>query len=264
MDDQYNEIALISLTEEIPLGPTLQRICLPFRMPQLTEVGYTLFINLNELTAKQAVIIPLLAKIECELQNGFMMCTGVFAATANNQITTCEGIFSRPRRSPLNRRKMLVEGIQSYFQSDNRANTNSSTIYSRVRNWFLWIKEKFQNYLYKGRIGSLIKIEKASFKPNSSTNSKPSITTECTSSPKPLVVEYQLPTDCGYSPIYPRELIAGGNKIEPDEFTWLASLVYEKNESAFGHCSGSVISSRYVLTAARCVNNNTHANLGKV
>lgn len=63
---------------------------------------------------------------------------------------------------------------------------------------------------------------------------------------------FEFPTECGYSPIYPRELMDGGYKIEPDEFSWLASLEYA-NESAFGHCSGSVISSRYVLTSGNCI-----------
>lgn len=63
---------------------------------------------------------------------------------------------------------------------------------------------------------------------------------------------FEFPTECGYSPIYPRELLDGGYKIEPDEFSWLASLEYA-NKSLFGHCSGSVISSRYVLTSGNCI-----------
>lgn len=74
---------------------------------------------------------------------------------------------------------------------------------------------------------------------------------------------FEFPTKCGYSPIYPRELMDGGYKIEPDEFSWLASLEYANQ--TFGHCSGSVISSRYVLTSGNCVvsNRNERNPLGK-
>lgn len=75
---------------------------------------------------------------------------------------------------------------------------------------------------------------------------------------------FEFPTDCGYSPTYPHGLIAGEYRLEPDEFSWVASLVYENN-IANEHCSGSVISSRYVLTAGSCVAANrtdkTYRNL---
>lgn len=58
--------------------------------------------------------------------------------------------------------------------------------------------------------------------------------------------------NCGWTPKYPRQTIAGGNDIQPDEYSWLASLQYG-NGSTFGYCGGSVISSQYVLTAAHCV-----------
>lgn len=75
---------------------------------------------------------------------------------------------------------------------------------------------------------------------------------------------FEFPTDCGYSPTYPRPLIGGSYRIEPDEFSWVASLVYEKNKTS-KHCSGAVISSRYVLTAGNCVAfNRTDKTLGSV
>lgn len=58
--------------------------------------------------------------------------------------------------------------------------------------------------------------------------------------------------DCGWTPKYPREAIAGGKRIQPNEYSWLASLQYGFG-GTFGYCGGSAINSLYVLTAAHCV-----------
>lgn len=62
----------------------------------------------------------------------------------------------------------------------------------------------------------------------------------------------KFPTDCGRTPVYPYDQIVGGYKIQPDEYSWVASLEYG-NDSRIGVCGGSVINSLYVLTAAHCV-----------
>lgn len=49
--------------------------------------------------------------------------------------------------------------------------------------------------------------------------------------------------------------IVGGQRTELGEFPWLALLKYRKLNGATGfHCGGSLINSRYVLTAAHCIN----------
>lgn len=50
--------------------------------------------------------------------------------------------------------------------------------------------------------------------------------------------------------------------IESDEYSWLASLEYGDSEKGSSVCSGSVISSFYVLSAAHCVEESFVANLG--
>lgn len=67
--------------------------------------------------------------------------------------------------------------------------------------------------------------------------------------------------DCGQTPMYSKEQIAGGKVIEPDEFSWLASLQYGRGNT-YGGCGGSVINEWYVLTAAHCVTGTSVDRLG--
>ncbi|KAH8409680.1 hypothetical protein KR222_001591, partial [Zaprionus bogoriensis] len=47
--------------------------------------------------------------------------------------------------------------------------------------------------------------------------------------------------------------VVGGQPAEADEYSWMASLQYANEPNITGVCAGSVINSRYVLTAAHCV-----------
>lgn len=66
------------------------------------------------------------------------------------------------------------------------------------------------------------------------------------------LLESKFPTDCGQTPMHAKLQIHGGKIVAPDEYSWLANLRYG-NQSLYGVCSGSVINTRYVLTAAHCV-----------
>ncbi|KAH8409679.1 hypothetical protein KR222_001587 [Zaprionus bogoriensis] len=63
----------------------------------------------------------------------------------------------------------------------------------------------------------------------------------------------KFPTDCGLTPYYNRPYVVGGQPAEADEYSWMASLQYANEPNITGVCAGSVINSRYVLTAAHCV-----------
>lgn len=75
----------------------------------------------------------------------------------------------------------------------------------------------------------------------------------------PPTIDIQLPNmrsmilDCGETPAYPFDNIVGGKRIPPEEYSWIASLEYRNLRDSLGICSGSVISSLYVITAAHCI-----------
>lgn len=74
--------------------------------------------------------------------------------------------------------------------------------------------------------------------------------------------EFKFPHPCGQTAIIPEIQTKGkGNIIPPHKYSWLASLEYG-NLNTFGHCAGSVINSRYVLTAAQCVTGERIQKLG--
>lgn len=67
-----------------------------------------------------------------------------------------------------------------------------------------------------------------------------------------MCTDIKFPNNCGRTPMYPTSSFVGSNNIAPDEYTWLASLQYGRGDT-YGYCSGSVINTQYVLTAAHCV-----------
>jgi len=76
------------------------------------------------------------------------------------------------------------------------------------------------------------------------------------------LLKLKFPEDCGSTPMYGNDRVVGGQVIEPDEFSWLASLEYGLRER--GICGGAVINSRYVLTAAHCVKGTAIRQYGGV
>lgn len=73
----------------------------------------------------------------------------------------------------------------------------------------------------------------------------------------------KFPTDCGQVPSDIVAKIFDGKIIEPDFFSWFGSLEYNYTNYK-KTCSGTVINSRYVLTAAHCVTYITIKTLGLV
>lgn len=73
--------------------------------------------------------------------------------------------------------------------------------------------------------------------------------------PAPVETFQALPNggeNCGFQHI--GGLIKGGRETEPGEFPWMAQMFYlTENKDHEAKCSGSLISTRYVLTAAHCL-----------
>lgn len=70
--------------------------------------------------------------------------------------------------------------------------------------------------------------------------------------------------NCGYTPLYGISAIVYDFRIPPDEYSWITSLEYNNDTNSRGICAGSVISSLYVITAARCLVGNVVQLHGEV
>ena len=59
---------------------------------------------------------------------------------------------------------------------------------------------------------------------------------------------------CGVSPL-PKSKIVNGKETPKDKYPWMAALMYigDKSGKLTQYCGGSIISDRYVLTAAHCL-----------
>lgn len=232
----HNDIALIRLNRTIQFGNKFQPVCLPtinVREPingtMLTVAGWGREQGLNEFVAKRAVDVPLVTDSDyCQYQDESRICAGVVSSNINYGKASCNGDSGGPLMQQWRRQKMMIEGIVSFIQGSSCINNYYATHYTRVRNYMSWIEENVY------------------------------IRQDCPISTS--LVDRKFPTDCGYTPMYPKK----GHFVKPDEYTrsWLALLLYNHVDwIRIEECVGSVINSRYVLTSAYCVDKTKHGDL---
>jgi secreted trypsin-like serine protease len=68
---------------------------------------------------------------------------------------------------------------------------------------------------------------------------------------RPVKIQQHKTTECDIT----TGLIVGGVRANPDEFPHMAAIGYQNLDKVSYECGGSLISERFVLTAAHCKNN---------
>lgn len=199
----------------------------PINGTMLTVAGWGKEQGLNEFVAKRAVDVPLVTDSDyCQYQDESRICAGVVSSNINYGKASCNGDSGGPLMQQWRRQKMMIEGIVSFIQGSSCINNYYATHYTRVRNYMSWIEENVY------------------------------IRQDCPISTS--LVDRKFPTDCGYTPMYPKK----GHFVKPDEYSWLALLLYNHVDwIRIEECVGSVINSRYVLTSAYCVDKTKHGDL---
>lgn len=143
----HNDIALLRLNETILFDKLLNPVCLPklyVREPDnyqfLTVSGWGE--AKNKSIAKRAFKVPLLADSElCEYQDESRICAGTPPPYVNSERTSCKGDTGGPLMLQWGRRKMIIEGIESFATDDNCLNPFFPTHYTRIRYYLRWIKK---------------------------------------------------------------------------------------------------------------------------
>lgn len=235
----FNDIALLRLHRIVPFDHVMKPVCLPnvnVREPDintiLTVAGWGEGGHYNDAPAKRAVDIPVVKETElCQFNDVTKFCAAVLPIeNKNSGKFACSGDLGGPLMQQWQIRKMVIEGIVS-FNINGCNMMRSPTHYTRVRHYLSWIEENVcTDVLYNKDCPTRISKEKLKF-----------------------------PTDCGYTPKHPRQ----GNKVKPDEYSWLAVLRYEY-QGPDVECVGSVINSRYVLSAAHCVTGGWITTYGRL
>lgn len=235
-----NDIALLRLDRSVPFDHVMKPVCLPnvnVREPDintiLTVAGwgeYQIHGDRRTVPAKRTVDIPLVEDTElCILKDDSRICAAALALDYTKRKSACPGDGGGPLMQQWQKRKMVIEGIVSL--GGGACGVNVPTHYTRVRHYLSWIEENVCKDVL-------------------SNNDCPTSTSK---------VKPKFPTDCGYTPKHPRQ----GNKVRPDEYSWIAVLHYE-HQGPDVECVGSVINSRYVLSAAHCVTGGWITTYGRL
>ncbi|KAH8418641.1 hypothetical protein KR222_008313, partial [Zaprionus bogoriensis] len=130
-------------------SPAFRPICLPFGDNAKDELhddylftiaGWGKTENQYDVLAKRAAVITMMNLNEC--RKHFRVNENFICAVSAGK-NSCNGDSGGPLMRQFKRKQMVIEGIVSYGVS-NCSNTDIPGVYTRVRNYGDWMKEKMK------------------------------------------------------------------------------------------------------------------------
>ncbi|XP_069100373.1 transmembrane protease serine 9-like isoform X4 [Pleurodeles waltl] len=236
-----DDIALLQLSSAVPSHATIQHICLPYPTHQF-QMGSQCWATGWQQTDFYEYFLPLSMATSLELI-GVKTCNCLYSLSEslNHTEVIKEGMLCGVSQNlqngscPIEKGAPLVckengtwflAGIHSQLLQDCDV-PNTPPIFTAVSAYADWIQAKISGAAFANQTIPV----------SSSTDDG-----NCTN-----YEAYQLAV-CG-SPLFSQTRIVGGEQAQPGEWPWQVSL-----QRYWQHrCGGSLISSRWVLTAARCL-----------
>lgn len=240
-----NDIALLELSESINFSTSVQAVCvhesnmeLPSgsKSPIITGWGTTSE-NGSLANTLQMVEVPLTTPEKCRRTYGQSQITDqmICAGTDQGGLDSCQGDSGGPMVYKHNNQWMLL-GVVSWGAGCARPGTPG--VYARVSEFTEWITTNS---------GVISEITSGETNPTDPVTEKPDAVTDAPVNND----ENQI---CGRASLNPRninELIVGGATAIDGAYPWQVSLRRSANGNHF--CGGSIISNRWIVTAAHCV-----------
>ncbi|XP_050544251.1 transmembrane protease serine 9-like [Daktulosphaira vitifoliae] len=262
--DYTNDIAVLKLKRSVSFNYLIQPICLPIMsdiranqfvkyIPKVAGWGTTSYRGPTSTVLMEAPV-PVVENAECKrayankktVIDERTLCAGYKAGG----IDACQGDSGGPLVTPISAQNYLIGVVSFGFKC---ADPDFPGVYSRVSYFVDWIVEKINNsYIYLFTWDFVVRCKKL----NETINQRSTIQT--ISFNKTLSYS-KLPSSssCGRINASPSFRIIGGQPAELGNWPWIVALGYTNNNTPNNppgwFCSGTLISDRYVVTAAQCV-----------
>ncbi|XP_064292592.1 transmembrane protease serine 9-like [Plodia interpunctella] len=265
----HNDLAIIELEKPVKLNNYVAPICLPSTPEQTSTLklgemvtvagwGKTNITTQERAKILQTVKIPVLEKKKCSTFGAsFTMGDNEICAGAQLNKDACAGDSGGPLMKTFD----TVEGPKNFligvvsFGPVLCGSVNPG-VYTNLAQFMGWILDTIKSFS-KRIIFIIIKIYKAYI-----------AYTVVYTMKNPLIQKNILPDIITCGPLSEEDRIVGGDVAALDEFPWLVRIKYGlKNGKEVFACAGSLITSRYIVTAAHCVVNNltiTSVRLGEI